>query len=213
MFTRLDNNGNKIGSEIKVSSSPLTWLYGIPSPVWNGSNYAISWTQGLCLHFAKLNSDGNKAEKDFVLNCSDFNYPYGTSSMASNGFEYAISWDQIYPALMYTNLAGDGNKIGGDLKITYGSSRGSSPSLLWNGKSYALSYSADQYPNNRNSICLIRLDNDKNKIGEDLSVTGETLSGLGNPSLVWTGSNYGVAWHDVRDGNWEIYFNQVSFPK
>ncbi len=34
--------------------------------------------------------------------------------------------------------------------------------------------------------------------------------GSGYPDLVWTGSEYGVAWHDARDGDWEIYFARMS---
>jgi hypothetical protein len=30
------------------------------------------------------------------------------------------------------------------------------------------------------------------------------------PFLVWTGTEYGVAWSDLRDGNYEIYFARVS---
>jgi uncharacterized membrane protein len=31
-----------------------------------------------------------------------------------------------------------------------------------------------------------------------------------NPSLVWTGEVYGVAWQDYRDSNWEIYFSRIN---
>ena len=42
-------------------------------------------------------------------------------------------------------------------------------------------------------------------IGHDLRITNDPhLSEL--PSLVWTGSEYGVSWDDWRDGNDEIYF-------
>jgi hypothetical protein len=30
------------------------------------------------------------------------------------------------------------------------------------------------------------------------------------PSLAWSGTEWGVAWEDVRDGNFEIYFTRVS---
>jgi hypothetical protein len=30
------------------------------------------------------------------------------------------------------------------------------------------------------------------------------------PSLVWTGTEYGVAWNDARDGNLEVYFTRLS---
>jgi hypothetical protein len=46
-------------------------------------------------------------------------------------------------------------------------------------------------------------------IGPDTRVT--TAAGLSwEPSIVWTGSQYGIAWEDDRDGDSEIYFARLS---
>ena len=46
-------------------------------------------------------------------------------------------------------------------------------------------------------------------IGNDLRITSDPkMSEL--PSLIWSGSEYGVSWQDDRDGNWEIYFARIS---
>ena len=37
-------------------------------------------------------------------------------------------------------------------------------------------------------------------------VTGDSFTG----PIVWTGSFFGLAWEDRRDGNWEIYFNRLD---
>lgn len=43
------------------------------------------------------------------------------------------------------------------------------------------------------------------KIGPDIRVTNDPGYSY-FPSLAWTGSGFGVSWHDDRDGNAEIYF-------
>ena len=47
------------------------------------------------------------------------------------------------------------------------------------------------------------------KIGSDLRVTSDaSLSDY--PSLSWSGSEFGVSWHDSRDENNEIYFARIG---
>jgi hypothetical protein len=46
------------------------------------------------------------------------------------------------------------------------------------------------------------------KVGADLRVTNDGHDSEW-PSLVWTGSEFGVSWHDDRDGNYEIYFSLI----
>jgi len=46
-------------------------------------------------------------------------------------------------------------------------------------------------------------------LGADLRVTDD-LASSNNPSLAWTGSEFGVSWEDDRDGDYEIFFARVS---
>lgn len=42
-----------------------------------------------------------------------------------------------------------------------------------------------------------------------MRITNNTASSV-YPSLVWTGTEYGVTWEDTRDGNYEIYFARIN---
>jgi len=47
------------------------------------------------------------------------------------------------------------------------------------------------------------------KLGSDLQVTS-AASNAYDPSLAWTGTEFGASWTDYRDGNTEIYFARIS---
>jgi hypothetical protein len=79
-------------------------------------------------------------------------------------------------------------------------------SLVWTGSEYGVSWFDERDGNYE--IYFARLDALGNKIGSDVRVTNDPLESSG-PSLVWTGSEYGVSWHDFRDGNYEIYFARL----
>lgn len=72
----------------------------------------------------------------------------------------------------------------------------------------------DGYDNN----CDGQIDNDPacdrtcnlpEKIGDDIRVTNDPANRY-YPSLVWTGSEYGLVWEDERGGNKEIYFARID---
>jgi hypothetical protein len=58
-------------------------------------------------------------------------------------------------------------------------------------------------------LYFARLSADGTKAGPDLRATRDAGYSF-EPSLVWTGSEYGLAWEDNRDGNNEIYFTRLS---
>ena len=64
---------------------------------------------------------------------------------------------------------------------------------MWNGSEYGLSWHDDKDGNDE--IYFTRLSANGSKIGGDVRVTNNS-SGSNHPSLVWTGSEYGMAWSE-----------------
>lgn len=98
-------------------------------------------------------------------------------------------------------------KTGADIKIT--DALGVGPSIARNPSNgeYGVAWMSNKDGNYE--IYFARIDASGNKIGTDVRIT--TADGdSGSPSLVWTGTEYGVAWEDDRDGNDEIYFARIS---
>jgi hypothetical protein len=98
-------------------------------------------------------------------------------------------------------------KIGSDILVTNIASTSSSPSLSWTGSEFGVSWR--DYRDGNAEIYFVRLSSDGNTIGSDLRVTNDA-SYSEQPSLSWTGSEYGVCWYDERDGSREIYFARIS---
>jgi hypothetical protein len=135
-------------------------------------------------------------------------------AVVSNGGGFAVAWSderdlnfEIYFAL----LDSAGQKIGGDRRITVDDGRSFLPDLAWSGTEYGVAWSdsRDTGSIGDEEIYFARVDAGGNKIGSDLRIT-DAVGDSQEPALVWTGSNYGLAWVDDRDGDFEIYFNRLS---
>jgi hypothetical protein len=81
------------------------------------------------------------------------------------------------------------------------------PSLAWTGSEYGISW--DEERDGNYEIYFAWLDPSGQKIGSDVRVTWDSAYSL-NPSLVWTGSEYGVSWNFFQDGKHDIYFARLD---
>ncbi|HUT53895.1 MAG TPA: putative metal-binding motif-containing protein [bacterium] len=98
-------------------------------------------------------------------------------------------------------------KIGQELRVTQAENNSWAPSLSWTGSEFGVIWEDNRDGNNE--IYFARISAAGAKIGTDLRVTSDASDSL-NPSLTWTGSEFGVIWEDFRDGNIEIYFARIS---
>jgi hypothetical protein len=133
----------------------------------------------------------------------DSTYP----SLVFTGSEYGVAWEDNRTgaaAVYFARLGRDGRKIGGDAPI----SPGSRPSLVWTGSGYGLAYADTRMANNP-EIYFVRLDAAGRPVGQEVRVTNAPMISL-SPSLAWTGKYYGVAWHDQREGNFDIFFARIG---
>ena len=214
-FARFDQSGYKIGSEARVTWDPA--MSSLPSLVWTGSEYGISWTDernGYTeIYFARLDRSGNKIGSDIRITWD--NEISFFSSIVWTGKEYGIAWLDArsgYFGVYFCRLDSFGNKIGTDIPIAVfdiHSYRRPVPALVWTGSEYGISWQVFQDGNY--DIYFARLDRSGNKIGSDIRVVRviERVS-FNFPSLVWTGSGYGISWDEERDGNYEIYFARLN---
>jgi len=81
------------------------------------------------------------------------------------------------------------------------------PSLVWTGAQFGLAWQDERDGNEE--LYFARLDVHGVKQGADVRVTNDGAPSV-DPSLAWTGSGFGVAWCDDRDGNLEIYFARLN---
>jgi hypothetical protein len=210
-FARIDAIGNKIGSDVRVTYAPET--SNRSSLIWRGSGYAVAWFSTLSgynweIYFARLDSSGNKISSD--IRVTDDPYESWDPSLVWTGSEYGISWFNYQGSSWYVYFArfdSLGNKIGSNIRVTDDPKVSWSPSLVWSGSEYGVSW--HDYSDGNEEIYLARLDSYGNKTGIDVRLTSNpAISSY--PSLVWTGKQYGVSWQDSRDGNYEIYSARIG---
>ena len=209
-FARIAADGTKSGTDVRITEDPHeSWE---PSLVWIGTEYGVSWYDDRDgpteIYFARIAASGTKIGGDVRItnDVSSSGYP----SLAWTGSEYGVSWmdcrdgnDEIY----FARIAANGAKIGADVRITYDGYDIEGTSLVWTYMEYGVSWMG--YRDGNWEIYFARIAANGVKIGADVRITNDPDSSE-NPSLVWTGTQYGVSWMGYRDGNWEIYFTRLS---
>ena len=93
------------------------------------------------------------------------------------------------------------------VRVTDTAGRSDAPSLAWNGSEYAVAFVDNRGGNAE--IFLARVAADGALLGEPVRITDSPGEGR-DPSLVWTGESWAVAWVDDQEGNFEVYLALVS---
>lgn len=222
-FARLDSEGHKIDGEQQItsgSSSPSS-----PMLVWNTSTYefALVWDDNGSdyskIVFTRIDESGNKVGGDvpvitydfYIVNNYGFRLKYPTIAWNDVDREYGISGAESFSGtLVFVSLNPDGPKIGSPRSLSqrFSSNQLESPTIIWSGREYGLGW-LEQSINEENhfeeTFLFNRFGSEGNRLGKD-----ETMSrgNLAISPLVWTGSQYSIAWFDGSDDG--IYFETIS---
>src|SRR5206468_5109528 len=123
--------------------------------------------------------------------------------------EYGVVWqddrdgnNEIY----FARLNSSGAKIGPDVRVTNAPGSSRTPAVVWTGWEYGVVWYDDRDGNTE--IYFARLDGSGVKISPDVRVTNDPASSS-FPAVVWTGSEYGVAWQDTRNDD-GVYFARLD---
>ena len=211
-FTRVSAGGQKLDPDLRV-----TWDGDIStssSLAWADSVFGVSWTDGRDgnreIYFARLSASGAKLGDDLRVT---YNANYTLNpSLAWTGSEFGVSWED-HPdpnsLIYFVRLSASGQKLGEDLRVSADSKVNTAyvPSLAWADSGFGVSWQ-DRRDDNF-EIYFARVSASGQKLGEDLRVTTDPAAS-GYPSLVWTGSAFGVNWDDSRHGNDEMYLAGVA---
>jgi hypothetical protein len=183
------------------------------SLVWNGVGFALALMDSrdgnFNVYFARLDATGTKIPPDVRVTNAPSNSQLPT--LVWTGSDYGVAWaeqgqdQQIY----FARLGPSGEKIGGEVRITNNFSGKTNPTLVWTGSEFGISWTDDR--SGQSEIYFARLDASGAKIGSDRRVS-DTPPGSNSDvaNLVWTGSEFGIAWRDFRHGAPEIYFARLD---
>lgn len=130
----------------------------------------------------------------------------GQPALAWTGSGYGTAWREG-AQIGFVRLDEAGEVVE-PFSRTAGTSAGS-PDVVWTGDQYAVAWEDGR--NGRDEIYFARFDSGGVQLGPDVRVT-DAPGFKGFPSLVWTGSEFAVAWSDQRSQQyvWEVYFTRID---
>jgi len=138
------------------------------------------------------------------------------------GLEYGLTWQDSREGenseIYFTRLDADRRKTGNDINISNNPNKiSSNPFIVWTGAEFGVvwsEYSSDSKENENGCyLYFIRLDANGVKQGKNSLITSDNYGSCpSNPSMVWTGSEYGVSWHENRLGlaTSRIFFTKLN---
>jgi hypothetical protein len=200
------------GPATQVSSSPA----GASSATFasTGSGYGVAWMDFRTGHpevfFARLDGTGHKVGEDQKV--PGAGATSNAPSIVWTGSAFGIAWADNRDGnfeIYFRILGPDGTAIGGERRVTSAPQNSSDPSLVWTGGGFGVAWT-DYRDGGNGEIYFARLDASGARIGADVRITDQPNNSNG-PSLVWTGSGFGVAFLDDRDlGGGDVYFARIS---
>lgn len=187
-----------------TTTAPSSGQFSAPSwskSVWTGSEYGIVWsredrTGETEIFFTRTTSGGIKIGNDLTVSTNhstaDTNY-----AIAWNGSNYGIIYEDYWGNVplhsnSYTSystyfsiISGQGQKIGGDIKIATGGQY-IGMHLFWTGSDYTLIY-INYRPN---EIRFRKFSSDGQPLGSIKTIDSEPTKEIDTLSVVWTGTEY-----------------------
>ncbi len=140
------------------------------------------------------------------------------------GANYGLTWSDSRhegePEIYFAKLNEFGTRVSKELKISNSSDKISNqPAIIWADNMYGVVWSEYDRDENKNdkdgcNLYFTRLDKEGKKYGGTTSVTSDNHGTCpSNPSIVWTGSKYGISWHETRLGTEtsKIFFNRLNY--
>lgn len=169
--------------------------------IWTGSEYALFWLSCLDqIYFGRFDEFGRMIGVPVVIAKQR-----GSSAprVNWNGEEFAVVWnvsgddgERAYLAI----LTNSGSILSGPTEVASSPESYTSPSIVWNGEEYALTWSSGDRTENYRYLCRMSSDGVRLSGGDHLSDISQGLES----ELYWLGDKY-LALMGVYEDKWRIY--------
>ncbi len=204
--------------------SPAGVLAGGPMPVattashasfaaatTDGTKVAVAWegrtSQTSNIWFGHIAVDGTLSNEVQRSQSTQLAY---NPSIVWTGAEYGVAWDdgkQNAADVWLARVSAAGALVGAPVQRSNNGKISDRTSTAWSGSEYGIAW--EDNATGRYELLFARVSSAGVVVGTDVRVTA-TGGAVLDPSLVWTGSEYGVAWADQRSGTYQILFQRLS---
>jgi len=179
---------------------------------WTDGSYGVTWIQGDNLYFNYIQSSTLGIGSPSKINGSGVKAK--AAQLTWDGDYFAVVWKGEIDGqtnLYFSKLGDDGRiwvnqkkieTIDSDSTVSITDNDDNKYAVAWD---KSLTNSSDQ-----KEIFFANLDDTgvvKNSI---VQITTSDSKASSQPRVLWNNTNYGIFWQDQRDGNAEIYYNQVD---
>lgn len=194
---------------------------------WTGSDFGIAWSFNThaCgdervihgVYYTRLDGAGRSMMGSAFLpyTPSDDYEATGSPDLVWTGSEFGLAWisifialDNEFPSLYFRRLNTDGMPIDEPRLIEDYPDKPVNPKLFWTGSRYNVFWSQGSLHPEQFTLTSVPVEPD----GASESFTIFEGSFLSDPDVVWTGSEFGVAWIDQSDveGASRLHFARIS---
>jgi hypothetical protein len=137
--------------------------------------------------------------------------PDASASIVWNGREWGVAWSESVtdePTVFFARVGRDGHRIGNPTRISDRGFRGTSPSLLWNGRGWAIAYSGGG--GRFEEIWFAIVDERGTPIGRSRRLTARNRRDFA-PALATNGRDTLVVWSaQLPENRWGILAVKVN---
>jgi hypothetical protein len=202
--------------DIQVSNSvpptePRKLFASFPRLVWNGTDYGLCYyLESSADHYfriAHLDSWGRPTGPAVHVGGYIPNFGRPRCDIGWSGNSYGVVFVYEFE-IRFRRFDAGLDEIGSEKLVAFAPNGIADPDVVWTGQEYGVAWSGARETSSL-EIFFRRVSDNGDPLSPDTRVTFASRNSE-YPSLVWTGSQFGIAWQDFRDGRLEIYFARLD---
>jgi len=207
IFTRVDTDGNKVGSDVIASDLSISSVN--PSITFADSEFGLAWQDGTTstiIAFSRIDPLGGRIGD--VTEVADASSSALYPDVVWSGSQYLVAWhdnrDGDY-VIYYALVNEDGTMDGGETRLTATTGEAVHASVVWAGSQYAFAWEDRR---SGTQVYAARVDPSGAKLGSDVRVS--TAGSPIMPSIAWSGSEIAVAFQTDWTGVSEMAMRRMN---
>jgi len=210
--------GALVSPDLQVTSGSTNQSFS-PSIAWTGSEFAMAmhrwivWTDAE-IHLARVAGDGASVLGEVQVTTAAYESIY--PSLRWNGSSFGIFWHDNRDTgslgnkeIYFASMSAAGTTLVSDTRLTSDPQQSYYADQAWNGSEWGVVWG--DMETGTDEIYMKRVSESGDEIGSRLAVTVSS-AGSKLPAIVWTGSEYGVAWQ-TYGSSWlesDIFFARIG---